>query len=143
MHSRKIPVVSLYAQLHENSDHSSNAILENEIKGIHVDHVVVANKKAVVDSTSDGYKTIYLFVKGRGVVIAENTSYEIVPETIFLPNAVESISIESTGNHALQFLRISCKLSAQDKLDLQELPTEHVQNVYCANSLIVHLTAKQ
>ncbi len=132
MQSKEIPVESLDMQINENTQHYSKSICEGEIKDIHVEHIALANENATLDSYKDGFKTIYLFLKGRGSVTAENTSYEIVPETIFLPNAIKNITIEPARNDTLHYLKLSCKLSAQDQLDLQALPAEHTQTVYHA-----------
>ena len=132
MQSQEIPFVSLDASIPENTPLYSRSILEGEIKDIHVEQVVIASNNAIEDSSKDGCKVIYLFIKGTGEVAAENTNYEIVPETIFLPNAVANITIKPAGGNALHYLKITCKLSAQDHLDLQELPAEKIQNVYCA-----------
>jgi len=131
MKSQEIPLVSLDLKTEKYTQHFSKSILENEINDIHVELVATTNKNVVTDSTKEGYKTIYLFIKGTGEVIAADTCYEIVPETIFLPNAVEKITIKSTVT-TLHYLKITSKLSAQDYLDLQELPTENTQKAYYA-----------
>lgn len=131
MQSRPIPVVNLDTQINENKQNYAKSILEYEIKDIHVEHVALAGENATLDTSKDGYKTIYLFLKGTGSVTAEHTSYDIVPETIFLPNAIENITIKSASNDALHYLKISCKLSAQDQSDLRDLPVENTQSVYC------------
>lgn len=131
MHAEEIPLVSLDILVPKNTQHFSQSILEGEIKDVHVEHVAT-NINAIVDSSKDGYKSIYLFVKGTGDVLVEDACYEIVPETIFLPNAAESITINPAADETLHYLKISCKLSAQDATALQELPVENTQNVYCA-----------
>ena len=132
MQNQEIPLVNLDTQIQENTDHYSSLILEDEIKDVRVEHVVLTNKNTRVDSSTDGYKTIYLFIKGTGEVVAESTSYKIVPETILLPNAVKNITIKTAQDDSLHYVKISCKLSAQDYKDLQDLPTENTQNVYYA-----------
>jgi len=132
MQSQEIPFVSLDTPIPANTSRFSRSILEGEIEDVQVEHVATKNKNIIQDSYEDGFKTIYLFIKGTGVVEAENTRYEISPETIFLPNEVEQITIKSVGDDALHYLKISRKLSAQDHLDLQELPAEKTQNIYCA-----------
>ena len=131
MKYQNIPLESLKIRACDNTDRYSKSILENEIKDVHVDHVALNVQHADVDKAEDGYRIIYLFVKGTGTVIADDTSYEIVPETIFLPNAVREITIQSADS-SLHYLRISCKLSKQDEIDLLELPTENTQNAYHA-----------
>ena len=132
MHAQEIPIENLKTQLHENTQQYSKSILENEIKGIHVAHIAVTGENAIIDSSKEGYKIIYLFVKGKGNVMAANTSYEIVPETILLPNTVKEVVIKTALNDTLHYLKISSKLTAQDLLDLKEFPAENTQNVYYA-----------
>jgi len=132
MHDQAIPLVRLDTQLSDSTKYYSRPILENEIKDIAVEHVAITANNEKTDYFKDGYKTIYLFVKGTGVVLAENMNYEIVPESIFLPNAVDNITIRSANNDTLHFLKISCKLTAQDHIDLQALPAENTQYVYYA-----------
>lgn len=132
MQSLEIPIVNLKTQLPKNTKQYSKSILENEIKGIQVEHLAIMKENSIIDAAKEGYKTIYLFVKGTGKIIAENKHYEIVPETIFLPNAVKNITIETAKNDTLHYIKISSKLTAQDLLDLKEFPTEATQNVYYA-----------
>ena len=127
-----IPVANLKTELPENSQQYSEPILENEIKGIDVEHVALTSDGVITDYSREGYKTIYLFVKGSGRVLAANRSYEIVPETILLPNIVEEITIEATENETLHYLKISTELTAQDHLDLQEFPVSNTQHIYYA-----------
>ncbi|MEP5338868.1 MAG: cupin domain-containing protein [Algibacter sp.] len=131
-YSQDIPIENLETLLHENTQQYSKTILENEIKGIHVDHVSITSVNAILDYQKEGYKTIYLFVKGKGQVTAANTDYEIVPETILLPNAIKNITIKTAENDTLHYLKISSKLTAQDLLDLKEFPAKNTQNVYYA-----------
>ncbi len=132
MRNQEIPLVTLNTKIGEKSGHYSKSILENEIDDIHVEHVATTNRNTIVDTATEGYKTIYLFIKGKGDVVAGDTHYEIVPETIFLPNAVENITIKAAGDNTLHYLKISRKLSSQDTIDLQALPAENTRNVYYA-----------
>lgn len=132
LHSQEIPNVNLQIQVPENTQQYSKSILENEIKGIQVDHIAITGENALIDYSKEGYKTIYLFLKGQGTVIAANTSYEIVPETILLPNTVANITIKTVKKDTLHYLKISSKLTAQDLLDLKEFPAKNTQNVYYA-----------
>ncbi len=127
--SQEIPLVNLKTELEENQQYVES-ILKNEIKGIQVEHIAITN--TIIDTAKEGYKTIYLFVKGKGNIIVANTNYEIVPETIFLPNIVKTITIKSAKNESLQYLKISSKLTTQDQLDLKEFPAENTQKVYYA-----------
>jgi len=132
LYSQDIPKENLETQLNENTQQYSKSILENEIKGIHVSHVALTSENPILDQSQEGYKIIYLFIKGKGNVIAENTSYDIVPETILLPNIAKNITIKTAKNDTLHYLKISSKLTVQDLLDLKEFPAENTQNIYYA-----------
>ena len=131
LHSQEIPNQNLETQLLENTPYSKS-VLENAIKGISVEHIAITSENVITDSSKEGFKTIYLFVKGKGTATAENTDYEIVPETILLPNAVKQITIKTAKNDTLHYLKINSKLTAQDLLDLKEFPVKNTQNVYYA-----------
>jgi len=132
MSNHEIPLVILDTQLAAGAKHTSQTILENEINGVRVEQVAIAPNSKKVDSFEDGNRTIYLFTKGTGVVFTETSKFDIVPETIFLPNVIENYTIKSSNDEALHYLKIDCKLSNQDRMDLAELPAEHTQNSYFA-----------
>ena len=128
--AQEIPIEHLNMNLQPNQQEYSKGILKNEIPGIKVNHIALTGKFVSEDQLKEGFKYIYLFVKGNGTVVANKESYDIVPETIFLPNSIQKISINVAKNDTLHFLKISSELTEQDKLDLKEFPEENTQNVY-------------
>ena len=132
MNGHGIPIVSLDIQNHGKTSNFSKPILENEIKGVFVEHIAISGEQLRAEHSQDGFKSIYLFVKGTGKIIAESSSYAIVPESIFLPNAAESISIGASPNSTVHCVKISCKLSAQDFENLKYLPAENTHSPYFA-----------
>ncbi len=132
MPTREIPIINLETGLDETTKLRATAILENEISGIKVEHVTILGGHSTVDYSEESHKAVYLFMKGTGNVIAENEDYRIVPESILLPNAAGHITITATADSNLHYLKISSALTAQDHLDLKELPEENTQSVYYA-----------
>ena len=130
VNAQEIPIEHLNMQLPQNQQSNTKSILKNEIPGIKVDHVTLTGKFLNEIQMDDGFKYIYLFIKGNGTVIANKESYSIIPETIFLPNSIQNISINVAQNDTIHFLKISSELTAQDKLDLAAFPAENTQNVY-------------
>ena len=130
--STGIPIEDLKIELTDNTQTATTTILKNEIKGIHVDHIAVTSKKAIEDTFNNDYKTIFLFVKGKGNVIAADSTYEIVPETILLPQAIKNMTINAAKNDTLHYLRITSLLTEQDRLDLADFPDENTKQVYYA-----------
>lgn len=130
--AQEIPIEHLAMELQPGKQTYSKTILENEIGGIRVEHMTLTGNAARKEHSEKGYKYIYLFIKGKGNVIANKVNYDIVPETIFLPNAVKGISINVAKNDTLHFLKISSKLTAQDLLDLKGFPKENTRKIYYA-----------
>lgn len=130
VNAQEMPIENLPTGLQEHTQLYSKSILENEIKGIHVEQISLTGDNAIIDGTKSGYKTIYLFYKGYGNVTALESDYSIVPETILLPNSIKNITVKPAVNDTLHYLKISSKLTEQDLLDLEEFPKENTQNVY-------------
>jgi len=130
--AQEIPIEHLAMKLQPNKQEYSKTILENEVGGIKVDHITLTGDVVREEQMEKGYKFIYLFIKGQGKLVADKENYSIVPETIFLPNSVQSISINATKNDTLHFLKISSELTEQDIIDLKEFPKENIQNPYFA-----------
>jgi len=86
MQNQDIPLEILDTKAQKTKAYYCRSILENEIGGIHVEHIALSPQKEITDSSKEGFKAVYLFISGTGAVVAENSTYEIVPETIFLPN---------------------------------------------------------
>lgn len=128
MKHQAIPVVKL--QLNENTQQHSKSILENEIKNIHTEHFALSDENGKTDYAEEGCKSIYLFVKGTGTVTAEGLNYEVVPETILVPNVAKSVTIKPAKNDTLHYLKITCELTEQDHLDMKDFPAENTQKVY-------------
>ncbi|GAA4114221.1 hypothetical protein GCM10022393_13540 [Aquimarina addita] len=132
VNAQEIPIENLIMQLQPNKQEYSKAVLEEEIKGIKVDHIALTGDIVRKESIEEGYKFIYLFIKGEGNVVVNTKKYDIVPETILVPNMVQSLSINATTKDTLHFLKISSKLTEQDIADLKEFPKENIQTSYFA-----------
>ncbi|WP_020570487.1 cupin domain-containing protein [Neolewinella persica] len=131
MRTREIPTVSLKLKPHETKFPYVRSVMDGEIEGAYIEHVTIDNN-GIADLQSEDCKTIYLFFRGQGTIVANNLDYEIVPETIFLPNEIKSIKIEAEGESKLHYLKISSKLTDQDKMELEKFPSENTQSVYYA-----------
>lgn len=130
MNTQEIPVVNLNIASQESQEHYSKSILENEIAGIQLEHVIIKSGKDTRDYSRDGYKTIYLIVKGNGNAQVHDKNYTLIPETILLPNSASEILISADLNKSLHFLKITSELTEQDQMDIKEFPTENTQEVY-------------
>lgn len=127
--AQKIPIEYLKMQLQPNTSIYSKTILAKEIQGIQVEQVSITGD-AIFEDLDAKKRYIYLFIKGTGKVKSTSNKYNIVPETILLPNTTKHISIIASKKDTLQHLKITSSLTEQDLLDLKEFPKENTENIY-------------
>ena len=128
--AQEIPIEQLDMKLQPNKKYYSKIILKNEINNIQVHHVALLGNTIKQELMENDCKFIYLFIRGQGTIVANKKIYNIVPETIFLPNSIQHISIDAKKNDTLHFLKISSKLTQQDFDDLKTFPIENTQTPY-------------
>lgn len=128
-YAQEIPIEYLNMNLQTAKTSYSKTVLENEIQGVKVDQISVT-KNALVETLRKDAKFIYLFIKGTGTVTINNKEYDIVPETILLPNSNLKIAVNASKNDTLHYLKIASKLTQQDLLDLETFPKENTNTVY-------------
>ncbi|PQV48408.1 hypothetical protein CLV33_105267 [Jejuia pallidilutea] len=125
-----IPIEYLSMELSPNKQEQQLTILNNEIKGVTSEHIAITSNITKKVELKEGYKTIYLFIKGYGNLTSGDSIYSIVPETIMLPNTVEDISFKPVENDTLHYLKISVLQTELDKEDIKTFPTENTNSIY-------------
>ena len=128
--AQEIQVENLSMQLPSNKNEYSFSVLDNEIGGIKVTQLSVTGDAIKKETQDDDYRDIYLFVRGNGTVTVNKETFDVVPETVLVQNAIKNISIRPAKSDTLHFLKIVSRLKQQDKLDLETFPKENTQKVY-------------
>ena len=128
--AQEIQMENLSMKVSTNTNEYSKTILENEIGGIKVTQISITDGVIKKESQDEGYRNIYLFVKGNGSVKANKEKFDIVPETVLVQNEIKNLTIQADKQDTLHFLKISSKLTEQDKLDLKTFPKENTQKIY-------------
>lgn len=127
---QNIPIEFLSMELKPNQQEKKFNILKNEIDGVTSEHIALNSDVTKNVNLKKGYKTIYLFIKGYGKLTSSDSIYDIVPETIMLPNNVEDISFKPAENDILHYLKISVLQTELDMEDIKTFPKENVNNIY-------------
>lgn len=130
VNEQDIPIEFLSMELQPNQQEQKLNILNNEIDGVTSEHVTIASDINKTVELEKGYKTIYLFIKGYGNLTSGYTIYDIVPETIMLPNNVEGISFKPVENDTLHYLKISVLQTELDLIDIKTFPKENIDSIY-------------
>lgn len=114
----------------EGNQTFSEEVLNGEIADTEIRHVAYAGPTLETVSMSKGYVNIFLFIKGNGTLQADSTAYPIEPETIAIPSAHSSVTLEVNEGDTLHYLQFIKKLSPQDMEDLKTFPVENKYDIY-------------
>ena len=131
--AQEIPIEYLSIELDKQELPYQKMILENEINGIHVEHLAISGDKSRKEIIQKGKISIYLFFKGKGNVRIDDSNYEILEEAILVPQTKKEFIIQSRKNDTLHFLKVSTILTDQDRKDLKQFPKENTKQTYFSN----------
>lgn len=130
--AQEIPIEDLVMELKPKQQEQSKTILSNEIDGVSSEHITITSSIAKKVKIDKKHKTIYLFIKGYGSLTSGGKTYDIVPETIMLPNNAKGISFKPVENDTLHYLKISVFQTELDIEDIKTFPKENTDNIYFA-----------
>ncbi len=128
--SSEIPKQALTMNFNSQSPVFSETLMPGEIADTDIEHIAIIGPYSHLDSLTPGFDDIFIFLKGTGNLIAEDTSFAIVPESIGLPLSVPTVTLEVSEGNTLHYVHIQKKLSAQDQIDLKRYPTENRHTIY-------------
>ena len=128
--AQDIPIEFLSMNLPQSQQEQTKTILKDEIPGVTSEHITITSNVTQKVETNNTHKTIYLFIKGYGNLTSGGKTYEIVPETIMLPNNVKDIMFRPVENDTLHFVKISVFQTELDLEDIKTFPKEHIENIY-------------
>jgi len=108
-------------------------LLIGEIADTRIEHIAYVGPSVQSVSLSSENVNMFLFIKGKGTLKADTLAFDLVPESIAIPMAIESINIEVSKGEILHFVQFTKKLSEQDKEDLAAFPDYNKDNIYFTN----------
>ncbi|MBU2950595.1 hypothetical protein KO493_07790 [Tamlana agarivorans] len=130
IHAQEIPIKHLDMALDVKLKQPNQNILKDEIDGVTTEHIIIDSKITKKITPNNAYKTVYLFIKGYGTLTSAGKTYDIVPETIMLPNNVTDITFKAAKNDVLHYLKISVFQTEVDLEDIKTFPKENIDNIY-------------
>ncbi|WP_405295222.1 cupin domain-containing protein [Algibacter sp. Ld11] len=130
VYAQEIPIKHLDMEMQENQQEQSKNILTDEIDGVTTEHITINSDITQKVDINDTHKTIYLFITGNATLTSGDKTYEIVPETIMLPNNVDDIEFKANENETLHYLKISVLQTELDIVDIKTFPKENVDTIY-------------
>ncbi len=128
--SPEIVVQQMTMQLPSGEQIFMEELLPGEIADTKIEHIAYTGPTLQNLQLSDANVDMFLFMKGKGTLKADTTSFNLVPESIAIPMAQKSITIEVPEGEELHFVKFTKKLSEQDMLDMKEFPEENKYDIF-------------
>ena len=128
--SPEIVVQDLNMEIPSGMQMFSEELLPGEIAETRIEHLAYVGPIEEIIPVIEGHVTIFLFIRGNGILHADST-YQLVPESIAIPmNNVSQVKIEVPEGEQLHFLQFVKKLSDQDLKDMESFPDENKYDLY-------------
>ncbi len=126
----KIQVQNLQMESSIKSKVFKEELLPGALADMRIEHIALRGPQAhkivlPADSTS-----LFLFVKGNATLKAGKKKFGIVPESMALPFAFKSITINVPKGETLHYAQFTKKVSEQDKVDFKSFPAENKYDIY-------------
>lgn len=128
--SPEIKVQDMTMKLPTGSQIFSEELLHGEIADTKIEHFSYAGPVSQTVTLSSENVNMFVFIKGKGSLVADTLSYSIVPETIAIPFSFSSITFNVTEGDTIHFVKFTKKLSPQDLEDMKAFPQENKYDVY-------------
>ena len=126
----QIVVQTMKMELSQDENFFSEELLHGEIAGTEIKHIAVLGPSVQIFESLEGNVDMYIFIKGNGVLKVDTMTYDLVPESIAIPMAFSTISIEVLEGEELHFVQFSKTLSSQDAADLKAFPSENKYDIF-------------
>ncbi|MFC2129290.1 cupin domain-containing protein [Bacteroidota bacterium] len=129
--SPEIVVQNLQMQLPSGMETFTEELLEGEIAEIKIEHLAFTGPAEQTITLSDGSVSMFLFLRGNGILFADSMKYSLVPESIAIPmNEIRHVKFEVPAGEVVHFLQFTKKLSSQDLEDLKNFPAENKYKLF-------------
>ena len=128
--SSEIVVQNMKMDLEQGQTSFSEELLPGEIAGTVIHHVAYVGPRVVNFELSSDSVDMFVFIKGNGLLKADNSSYDLVPESMAIPMSYKKMTIEILEGEQLHYVRFSKELSAQDKEDIKGFPLENKYDMF-------------
>ncbi len=128
--SSDIAVQSMKMELPAGQQSFSEELLNGELPDLQITHnamVGPALRKLVFSGQN---ADLFIFIKGNGQLKADSLTVEVCPESIAIPVASDSFSLEIPDGEILHFVRLSKQLTPGDQEDLKKFNLDNNYQVF-------------
>lgn len=128
--SSDIAVQSMKMELPVGRQSFSEELLSGELADLQITHKAIVGP-ALQEFVFSGQNTdMFIFIKGNGQLKADSLTFEVCPESIAIPIASDSFSLEIPDGEVLHFVRFSKQLTPNDQEDLKKFNMDNKYQVF-------------
>lgn len=127
----EIVVQNLQMQIPSGTQTFTTELMVNEIVDLKVEHFAFAGEMEQTINLPKGQVSMFLFLKGTGMLQAGAIKQSLVPESIAIPlNEIRQVQFEIREGEELHFLKFTKKLSPKDIEDQKHFPEENKHHFF-------------
>lgn len=105
-------------------------LLEREVAGVEVDHFCLTGPVSHSESLAKEVDTIFLFIKGEGLLQTDQKTLDIEPESIAVPFDPSNLTVEVADGGVLHYVRVRRQLSSDDRRELKKFKSRRGDGIY-------------
>ena len=129
--SVEIVVQNLQMQIPAGQQNHVEELMVGEIADLIVEHMAFAGATKQTCNLEEGHVSMFLFLKGNGMLHAGSQTQSLSPESIAIPsNEFGHVHFEISEGEELHLLKFTKKLSAKDFEDQKNFPEKNKYKLF-------------
>jgi hypothetical protein len=108
----------------------SEQLLMNEVAETEIEHVALTGPLTKTVAVSNEYVNMFIFIKGKGLLIADTNTYNLVPESLAIPATYDSIVFDVPKGEVLHYVLFKRLITESDKNDFDSYPEENKVDMF-------------
>ncbi|MBN2523504.1 MAG: hypothetical protein JXB24_09515 [Bacteroidales bacterium] len=128
--SSDIAVQSMKMDLPADQQSFSEELLSGELTDLKITHKAIVGPAMQKFVFSEQNTDMFIFIKGNGQLKADSIKFDVCPESIAIPIASDSFSLEIPDGEVLHFVRFSKQLTTSDQEDIKKFNLDNKYQVF-------------
>tara|TARA_B100001175_G_C19507562_1_gene641803 strand:- start:1153 stop:1944 length:792 start_codon:yes stop_codon:yes gene_type:complete len=121
---------NLKMQLEDGANSFREDLLIGEIEDTEIEHLAFVGPTLQKISLLEEHMNMFLFLKGNAELVADNLSFQIVPESIAIPLSFKNIQINVEEGETLHYVALTKKYTQDDHEDFNTYPNENKPDLF-------------
>jgi len=128
--SSDIAVQAMKMELPAGQQSFSEELLSGDLAGLQITHKAIVGPALQKYVSSAQNADMFIFIKGNGQLKVDSMKFDVCPESIAIPVASDSFSLEIPDGEVLHFVWFSKQLSQNDQEDIKQFNLDNKYQVF-------------